>query len=111
MGFKFRKRLKVMPGVYMNFGKNGLNSWSLFGYNTKSKKTTINVPIKGVSYTIDHKKNNRVNNVQTINEMTRATIQLSREDMEYLKMKTGSKTNKEAVLKCVKLVLSELKKS
>lgn len=111
MGFKFKKRVKVMPGVYMNFGKNGLNSWSLFGYNTNTKKTTVNVPIKGVSYTIDHKENNRSNNSENLSETTRATIQLPKEDMEYLKIKTGAATNKGAISECIRIVLAQLKES
>lgn len=29
MGFRFRKRIKIIPGVWLNLGKKGINSMSV----------------------------------------------------------------------------------
>lgn len=56
MGFRFRKRIKLAPGVHLNIGKKGLSSVSLGGngltVNTGSGKTTttMGIPGTGLSY-------------------------------------------------------------
>jgi len=42
MGFKFRKRLKVLPGVHVNVGKKGVSSVSVGG-----KGATLNIKERG----------------------------------------------------------------
>lgn len=55
MGFRFRKSVKLMPGVRLNLGKRGA-SVSLGGkgltynINKKGTRTTVGVPGTGVSY-------------------------------------------------------------
>lgn len=56
MGFRFRKSIKIMPGVRANFGKNGLTSVSVgkrgLSVNVGKKDAHINVgiPGSGLSY-------------------------------------------------------------
>ncbi|BBK09383.1 DUF4236 domain-containing protein [Klebsiella phage 05F01] len=56
MGLRFRKRIKVIPGVYINFGKKGVNSVSVGGngltanVNRNGTKTTVGLPGTGLSY-------------------------------------------------------------
>ena len=40
MSFRFRKRVRLFPGVALNFSKNGLSSLSL-----GPRGTTVNVPL------------------------------------------------------------------
>lgn len=58
MGWRYNRRIKILPGVHLNLGKTG-HSWS-FGkkgvgsvnYNLKTKKVTntVDTPIKGLYY-------------------------------------------------------------
>lgn len=56
MGLRFRKRIKVIPGVYINLGKKGVNSVSVGGngltanVNKNGTKTTVGLPGTGLSY-------------------------------------------------------------
>lgn len=93
MGFKFRKRIKILPGVYMNFGKGGFSSMSIGGYNTKTKKTTVNLPVSGLSYQIDHNRKEQSGS----GEYTTATVKVDRQTMEILKKTTGTTSNKACV--------------
>jgi hypothetical protein len=55
MGFRFRKRIKIMPGVWLNLSKSGVST-SLGGkgltVNLKGgkAKTTVSLPGTGLSY-------------------------------------------------------------
>lgn len=55
MGFRFRKSIKIAPGVRVNVGKKG-SSVSIGGkgatvnFSKKGTKTTIGIPSTGVSY-------------------------------------------------------------
>ena len=59
MGWRFRKSLKLLPGVRLNFGKGGLTSTTLGGRWFKTNlsgrgvKHTVSVPGTGVSYQTD----------------------------------------------------------
>ena len=56
MGFRFRKSIKVLPGIRLNVGKHGINSVSVGsrGVTTNIGKhgthTTYSIPGTGISY-------------------------------------------------------------
>lgn len=56
MGIRFRKRIKIIPGVYINLGKNGINStsvkagWFTSNINGNGVKNTIGAHGTGLSY-------------------------------------------------------------
>src|SRR5690606_743133 len=58
MGFKFRRRIKIAPGVRVNVSRKGMTSVSLgkpgatANLNTKRVKTTVGIPGSGLSYEI-----------------------------------------------------------
>ena len=59
MGWRFRKSVKILPGVRLNFGKGGLTSTTLGGrwlktnVSSRGVKHTVGVPGTGVSYQTD----------------------------------------------------------
>ncbi len=65
MTFRFNKRVKVLPGVRLNFGKKGFNSITIgvrgasFNINKLGTKHTIGVPGSGVSYSTSRQKTNQ----------------------------------------------------
>ncbi len=59
MGFRFSRRLKLMPGVTLNFSKSGIST--TFGgkgfkhtVGKNGSRTTVSLPGTGVSYTVNH---------------------------------------------------------
>src|SRR5262245_20920010 len=56
MGFRFRRGLKILPGVRLNFGKTGFTSVSVGGrgnslnFSKKGTRHTIGIPGTGLSY-------------------------------------------------------------
>jgi len=46
MGFRFRQRIKIAPGIYINLGKKGVNSASF-----RAGPFTTNVNKEGVRHT------------------------------------------------------------
>ena len=56
MGFRFRQRIKIAPGVYLNLGKKGVNSVSVRGgpfttnFNEDGVKHTVGLHGTGLSY-------------------------------------------------------------
>lgn len=56
MGFRFRQRIKILPGVYINFGKKGINStsvragWFTSNINKDGVKNTIGAHGTGLTY-------------------------------------------------------------
>lgn len=62
MGFRFKKSIKLMPGVKINISKKGLNSVSLGGKGAsvnlgkKGRRTTVGIPGTGMSYTSTSKR-------------------------------------------------------
>jgi hypothetical protein len=62
MGFRFRKKIKIAPGVAINIGKKGVNSVSLGGkgftsnVNANGVKNTIGIPGSGLSYETKREK-------------------------------------------------------
>ncbi|EDV3123758.1 DUF4236 domain-containing protein [Salmonella enterica subsp. enterica] len=60
MGFRFRKRIKIVPGIHINIGKTGITSASIgkagatLNVGKKGVKTTVGIPGTGLSYTSDN---------------------------------------------------------
>ena len=59
MGFRFRRRLRILPGVTLNLGKHGASSVSVGvrGLHTtlgRRNQTTVGLPGSGLSYTAYH---------------------------------------------------------
>ncbi len=56
MGFRFRRSVRIVPGLRLNFGKGGLTSLSVgrrgitANIDAKGIKTTFSVPGTGLSY-------------------------------------------------------------
>jgi Protein of unknown function (DUF4236) len=56
MGFRFRKSIKILPGVRLNVGKKGINSVSVGGHGATTNigrhgtHTTYSIPGTGISY-------------------------------------------------------------
>ena len=59
MGWRFRKSVKIFPGVRLNFGKGGFTSTTIGGRWFKTNvggrgvKHTVGVPGTGISYQTD----------------------------------------------------------
>lgn len=59
MGFRFRKQIKIAPGLKLNVTKKGLSSFSLgkkgasINVSGKSVSNTIGIPGTGLSYKTD----------------------------------------------------------
>jgi len=57
MGFRFRRRVRLLPGVRLNISKSGLSSISAgvrgltVNIGRKGTRTTVGLPGSGVSYT------------------------------------------------------------
>ena len=71
MGFRFRGRIRIAKGLYINIGKNGITSCSAriggttINANTKGRVKATSRVCKGVSYeTTLREPNKQVNNVQ-----------------------------------------------
>jgi hypothetical protein len=61
MGFRFNRRLSILPGLRINFGKTGASvsvgrrgSWLTFG--RRGTQATVGLPGTGLSYTTTLKK-------------------------------------------------------
>jgi Protein of unknown function (DUF4236) len=56
MGFRFRKSIKILPGIRLNVGKKGINSVSVGGRGATANigkhgtHTTYSIPGTGISY-------------------------------------------------------------
>jgi hypothetical protein len=47
MGFRFRKRIKLLPGVFINLSKSGASTTVKLGgvsWNSRTKRTSVNLP-------------------------------------------------------------------
>lgn len=56
MGFRFRRSVKILPGVRLNFGKRGIStSLGVRGahvtFGKSGTRTTVGLPESGMSYT------------------------------------------------------------
>jgi hypothetical protein len=60
MGFRFQKRIRIMPGVWLNLSKSGVSlSFGAFGIThniqiTGRQRTTLALHGTGMSYRIDN---------------------------------------------------------
>lgn len=60
MGFKFRQRIKIAPGIHINIGKTGITSTSIgkagatLNVGKKGVKATAGIPGTGLSYTSEN---------------------------------------------------------
>jgi hypothetical protein len=67
MGFRFRKSVKILPGVRVNFGKKGFTSTTIGGrffktnISNRGVKHTFSLPGTGVSYQTQPYKNTSAN--------------------------------------------------
>jgi hypothetical protein len=57
MGWRFRRRVRVMPGLYLNLGRRGASvSLGVRGahvtFGRHGKRATIGLPGSGISYTV-----------------------------------------------------------
>lgn len=55
MGFKFRKRIKIVPGIHINVGKTGVSTsigkrGSTINIGKNGTKATFGIPGTGLSY-------------------------------------------------------------
>ena len=58
MGLRFRKRIKILPGVFINLSKSGVSTSVKIGpinWNSRTGRQSINLP-GGFSYHIDKAK-------------------------------------------------------
>ena len=62
MGFRFRRRVKLLPGISLNISKNGFSSLSLGGPGATANipiarsggiRGTVGIPGSGLSYTAE----------------------------------------------------------
>jgi hypothetical protein len=56
MGFRFRRSVKILPGVRLNFGKRGVSTsigvrWAHVTFGKSGTRTTVGLPGSGLSYT------------------------------------------------------------
>jgi hypothetical protein len=71
MGFSFRKRLKIMKGLYLNFSKNGVSTsvggpGATLNFGKNGTRVTTSIPGTGIRYTkkLNGNKNNANSNFQ-----------------------------------------------
>lgn len=62
MGFRFQKRIKIMPGVTINLSKSGVSTsigttGARVTYGHGQKRTTVGLPGSGLSHTTVTKSN------------------------------------------------------
>ena len=56
MSFRFKKNIKIIPGIKLNISKNGLNSVTIgkpgasVNISKKGKQATVGIPGTGLSY-------------------------------------------------------------
>lgn len=56
MGFRFRKSIKILPGVRLNFSKSGVSTsiggpGATVNISSKGTRTTVGLPGTGIGYT------------------------------------------------------------
>lgn len=68
MGFDFRKRLKIAPGVKLNISKKGISSVSVgrtgasVSLGKKGVRSTVGIPGSGLSYSKKHNLDSQQSN-------------------------------------------------
>lgn len=74
MGFRFRRSVKIAPGIRINIGTKGFSSVSIGGrgcrttFSSKGVRNTVGLPGTGLSYTTysSYKSDNQSNTVSDI---------------------------------------------
>lgn len=61
MGFRFRRTIKIAPGVRLNFSKSGVSTsiggrGATVNYSKRGTRTTVSIPGTGISYSTSFKK-------------------------------------------------------
>lgn len=74
MGFSFRKRLKIMKGLYLNFSKNGISTsvggpGATLNFGKNGTRVTTSIPGTGIRYS----KNLSVNKKDTVSDFQDGT--------------------------------------
>lgn len=74
MGFSFRKRLKIMKGLYLNFSKNGISTsvggpGATLNFGKNGTRVTTSIPGPGIRYS----KNLSVNKKDTVSDFQDGT--------------------------------------
>lgn len=74
MGFSFRKRLKIMKGLYLNFSKNGISTsvggpGATLNFGKNGTRVTTSIPGTGIRYS----KNLNVNKKDTVSDFQDGT--------------------------------------
>lgn len=64
MGFAFRRRVKVLPGVHLNLSKSGVGvalgpKGLTHSIGPRGQRTTVSLPGTGLSYRKDHPRGRR----------------------------------------------------
>ena len=79
MGFRFRKTIKIAPGVRMNVGKRGISSISVgkFNFGKRGVYQNINIPGTGLSYRAKATVHSRDKPVQTKHKRSKASQKMA----------------------------------
>lgn len=109
MGFRFRKSIKIAPGVKLNVGKKGISSVSIGGkgytknISKRGTRTTVSLG-HGVSYT-DYKKNNTTHKaISKESKIERATNKITELAKNYRECDID---NKQGKIPCPKILRNE----
>ncbi len=82
MGFRYQKRIKIVPGVKVNMSKNGISSITLgrrgavVNINKNGSKVTTGVPGTGMSYSTNRSNKMSSNGKQTVNQLASNPIRI-----------------------------------
>lgn len=78
MGFRFRKSIKIAPGIRMNVGKRGVSSISAgkFNFGKRGVFQNINIPGSGLSYRAKVAGRSQIKPSQTRSIKRKATSQM-----------------------------------
>src|SRR5262249_29228172 len=88
MGFRFRRSIKVLPGVRLNFGKKGLNSLSVgrrgasVNFSNRGTRRSIGLPGTGLSYSTFTPRQPRSGIPTFSSEIRPSEPELANEDLE-----------------------------
>lgn len=69
MGLRFRKSVKILPGVKLNFSKSGTSvtvgkRGMSTNFSSRGTRTTIGIPGTGVSYTTYSRKSKQTKTLE-----------------------------------------------
>lgn len=91
MGFRYRKTIKIMPGVKLNLSKSGVSTslgrrGATVNIGHGRVKSTVGLPGTGMSYSKSTSKNTRSHNAAAVRQQTARAAQpkLPKEDRQVL---------------------------